>query len=29
VESAVVRVGLAPEGREFTPHATLARLAQI
>jgi len=27
VESAVVRAGLAPEGRKFTPHVTLARLS--
>ena len=26
IESALVRVGLAPEGRRFTPHVTLARL---
>jgi 2'-5' RNA ligase len=26
VESACVRAGLAPEGRKFTPHVTLARL---
>lgn len=26
VESAVVRAGLPPEGRKFTPHVTLARL---
>jgi len=26
VESALVRVGLPPEGRRFTPHVTLARL---
>jgi RNA 2',3'-cyclic 3'-phosphodiesterase len=26
VESAVVRAGLAPEGRRFAPHVTLARL---
>jgi len=27
VESALVRAGLPPEGRKFTPHVTLARLA--
>ncbi len=26
IESAVVRAGLPPEGRKFTPHVTLARL---
>ena len=26
IESALVRLGLAPEGRRFTPHVTLARL---
>jgi 2'-5' RNA ligase len=29
VESAVVRAGLPPEGRKFTPHVTLARLAHV
>ncbi|MSO72624.1 MAG: RNA 2',3'-cyclic phosphodiesterase [Rhodospirillaceae bacterium] len=28
VESAVVRAGLPPEGRKFTPHITLARLTR-
>lgn len=28
VESACVRAGLAPEGRKFTPHVTLARLSR-
>ena len=28
VESAVVRAGLSPEGRKFTPHVTLARLTR-
>lgn len=29
VESACVRAGLAPEGRRFTPHVTLARLKGV
>jgi 2'-5' RNA ligase len=29
VESAVVRAGLAPEGRRYTPHVTLARLKKL
>ena len=29
VESAMVRAGLAPEGRKFTPHITLARLKNV
>jgi 2'-5' RNA ligase len=29
VESAVVRVGLGPEGRKFIPHVTLARLKDV
>lgn len=28
VESAVVRVGVAPEGRRFSPHITLARIKE-
>ena len=29
VESALVRAGLAPEGRKFSPHVTLARLKAV
>ncbi|MCC7167545.1 MAG: RNA 2',3'-cyclic phosphodiesterase [Rhodospirillales bacterium] len=29
VEAAMVRAGLAPEGRKFTPHVTLARLKDV
>ncbi len=29
VESAIVRIGLEPEGRRFAPHVTLARLKRM